>query len=66
MKQLMRLVVNLSWWLGLLSVVAAVVIKFLHYEQRASVTAHTMFMIAATFFLCVLATREMEKMSGGQ
>ncbi|HSS20319.1 MAG TPA: hypothetical protein VLL54_09600 [Pyrinomonadaceae bacterium] len=66
MKQLMRLVINLSWWLGILSVVAAVVIKLLQYEQRVHVTGHTLFLVATTFFLCVIATREMERMSAGQ
>ena len=66
MKQLMRLVINLSWWLGLLNIVGAVVIKLLKYEQKASVTGHTLFLVAATFFLCVIATREMERMSRGQ
>jgi hypothetical protein len=62
----MRLVINLSWWLGILSIVAAVVVKLLQYEQKARVTGHTLFLVAATFFLCVIATREMERMSRGQ
>ena len=61
MTQLLRLVVQLSWWLGILNIVAAVVIKLLQAEQRAHVTGHTLFLVAGTFFLCVLATREMQK-----
>lgn len=66
MKQFLRLVINLSWWLGILSVVAALVIKLLKYEQQALVTGHTLFLVAGTFFLCVLATRELQRMSAGE
>jgi hypothetical protein len=61
MTQLMNFVVRLSWWLGLLSIVAAVVVKLLQAEQRAHVTGHTLFLVAGTFFLCTLATRAMQK-----
>lgn len=59
MKQLLRLVVQLSWLLGLVSIAAAVVVKLLAAEQRFHVTGHTLFLVAGTFFLCALATREM-------
>ena len=59
MKQLLRLVFQLSWLLGLLGIVAAVLVKFLAAEQRIHVTGHTLFLVAGTFFLCALATREM-------
>jgi hypothetical protein len=52
---------QLSWVLGLLSILAGVVVKLLHYESRASVTGRTLFIIASTFFLCALATREMQR-----
>lgn len=61
MTQLLRIVFQLSWWLGLLSIVAAVVVKLLQVEQRATVTGHTLFLVASTFFLCALATREMQR-----
>ena len=61
MTQILRLVFQLSWLLGLLSIVAAVVIKWLSIEQRVHVNGHTMFLVASTFFLCALATREMQK-----
>jgi len=61
MTQILRLVFQLSWLLGLLSIVAAVVVKFLAAEQRVHVTGHTLFLVAGTFFLCALATREMQK-----
>ena len=59
MSQLLRIVFQLSWWLGLLSIVTGVVVKLLHLEERATVKGHTMFLVAGTFFLCALATREM-------
>jgi len=61
MTQILRLVFQLSWFLGLLSIAAAVIIKLLYLEQQARVTGHTMFLVASTFFLCALATREMQR-----
>lgn len=61
MTQLLRIVFQLSWWLGLLSIVAAVVVKLMRIEQSARVTGHTLFLVAGTFFLCALATREMQR-----
>ncbi len=61
MTRILGLVVQLSWLLGLLSIVAAVVVKFMAAEQRANVNGHTLFLVAGTFFLCALATREMQK-----
>lgn len=66
MARILRLVFQLSWLLGLLSIVAAVVVKFLAAEQRANVTGHTLFLVASTFFLCALATREMQKNPSAQ
>ncbi|HEY8188013.1 MAG TPA: hypothetical protein VIF64_18225 [Pyrinomonadaceae bacterium] len=64
MKQIFRLVFQLSWLLGLLSIVAAVVVKFLAAEERVHVTGHTLFLVASTFFLCALATRKMQEAGG--
>jgi hypothetical protein len=61
MSSLLRLVFQLSWWLGVLNIIAAVIIKGLRVEQRVTVTGHTLFLVAGTFFLCALATREMQK-----
>jgi hypothetical protein len=61
MTQLLRILFQLSWGLGLLSILAAVVVKFFNLEFRVLVTAHTLFLVAGTFFLCALATREMVK-----
>jgi hypothetical protein len=61
MTQILRLVFQLSWWLGLLSIIAAVVVKLLQMEQKVRVTGHTLFLVAGAFFLCTLATRAMQK-----
>ena len=61
MKQILRLLFQLSWLLGVLSIVAAVIVKLLVLETQARVTGHTLFVVAGSFFLCALATREMEK-----
>jgi hypothetical protein len=61
MAQILRLVFQLSWWLGLLSMVAAVAVKLLQLEMKFAVTGHTLFLVASTFFLCALATREMHR-----
>ena len=61
MTQIYRLVFKLSWVLGLLGILAGVVIKLAHLEARVTVASHTAFIVAGTFFLCALATREMEQ-----
>ena len=61
MSQLLGIVFQLSWLLGVLSIATGVVVKLLHLEERATVKGHTMFLIAGAFFLCALATREMQK-----
>jgi hypothetical protein len=45
----------------LLSILVAVIIKLLQLEQRVRFKAHTGFIVAGTFFLCALATREMQR-----
>jgi hypothetical protein len=65
MALLCRVVFQLSWALGILSIVAAVVIKLAHMEPRVGVTAHTLFLVASTFFLCALATRAFDRPAGG-
>jgi hypothetical protein len=66
MAQFLRIVFQLSWWLGLLTMAVAVVIKLLRVEHQATVTGHTLFLVAGTLFLCALATREFQKARGGQ
>ena len=61
MTQVYDVLFKLTWALGLLSILAAMVIKLLHLESRLTVTSHTAFLVAGTFFLCALATREMKR-----
>jgi hypothetical protein len=57
----MRILIQLAWAVGMLSIVAAAVVKFGQLEIKAHVTGHTLFLIAGTFFLCALATKAMQK-----
>jgi hypothetical protein len=66
MTQILRLVFTLSWWLGLLSILAGVIVKLVQLEQRVHVRGGTFFIVAGTFFLCALATREMQKARASQ
>ena len=61
MTQVYRIIVQISWVLGLISIVAAFLIKLLHLETRLTVASHTAFLVAGTFFLCALATRELQR-----
>lgn len=61
MAQLLRILFQLSWGLGLLSLLGAAVVKFMGLEAKATVTGHTLILLAGTLFLCALATREMGK-----
>ena len=61
MTQLYNVIFKLSWVLGLLSMLVAVVIKVMTLEARLTVASHTGFQIAGTLFLCALATREMQR-----
>jgi len=65
MARLFRGVFQLSWVLGVLSIAVAVVVKLAHLEPRLGATAHTLFLVAGAFFLCALATREMERSAAG-
>jgi hypothetical protein len=61
MTQIYRIVFQLSWALGLLSIVAGVLIKLLHLEAKLTIAPRTAFLAASAFFLCALATREMQR-----
>jgi len=58
MSGLLRILFQLSWGLGLLSLLAAVVVKIMALESHARITGHTLVLAAGTLFLCALATRE--------
>lgn len=57
MTKVYRILAQVSWVLGLLSILAGFLIKLLNLEQRLTVTGRTAFILAGTFFLCALATR---------
>jgi len=61
MTQMYNVLFKLSWALGVLSMLTAVMIKLLHLEARLTVGSHTVFLVAGSFFLCALATREMQR-----
>ncbi len=61
MTQIYRIVFQLCWVLGLLSILAAVVIKLFGLSARLSIAPHTGFVVASALFLCALATREMQR-----
>lgn len=61
MMKVYRIVSQLSWALGLLSLIAAVFAKvFVErvYAIPLPVEPRTMMLVACAFFLCTLATRE--------
>jgi len=61
MEKISRIISQLSWVLGLLSILSGFLIKSFQLEARLTVAAHTMFLLAGTFFLCALATRAIQR-----
>jgi hypothetical protein len=61
MTQIYRIVFQLAWLAGLLSLIFGFLIKLLHLEAKLTVASHTVFLLAGSFFLCCLATREMQR-----
>ncbi len=61
MTHLFNVIFKLCWVLGMLSILFAVLIKMLALEARLTVASHTVFLIAGTFFLAALATREVQR-----
>ena len=58
-----KLVGNLSWWLGTVSLVVGFLTKIIRpsrIQMFGSVTAHSLVFFAGELFLCSLATSEME------
>jgi hypothetical protein len=52
---------RLCWGLGLLSMLAALVIKWRHLAGTLDIAPHTGFVVASALFLCALATRDMSR-----
>ena len=61
MNQIYRIMLPACWLLGLLSMLAAVIVKLAHLSATFTIAPHTGFIAAAAFFLCALATRELQK-----
>lgn len=57
--KLFDLLSRLCWALGLLSMLAAVIIKWRHLAGTLDIAPHTGFIVASTLFLCALATRDL-------
>jgi hypothetical protein len=59
MAALYKLVVTLSWWLGIVCLIAGFLIKLVKpsgIQMFGSITAHSVLYFAAVLFLCALAT----------
>ena len=61
MTKIYRIVSQSSWALGLLSILAAPIVRLLHLTLKLHVEPRTFLILACTFFLCALATRAMER-----
>jgi hypothetical protein len=64
MSRVYRVLIAVSWGLGLLSLVAGIVLRVSPaLTQRTNVNARGGLIFAGVLFLCALATREMERTS---
>ena len=61
MTKAQRIITQIAWALGILSLLSGFVIKLLQLETRLTVAGRTAFILAGTFFLCALATRELRR-----
>jgi hypothetical protein len=61
MTKIYPLIIQLSWALGLLSIVAAVIAKLFRLSLKLRVEPSTLLLVACTFFLCALATKALER-----
>lgn len=61
MPQLYRIILPVCWILGLVSMLAGVIIKLAHLSGTLTIAPHTGFIAASAFFLCALATREIQR-----
>jgi len=61
MTKVQRTIIQVSWALGVLSLLSGFVIKLLQLETRLTIAGRTAFILAGTFFLCALATRELRR-----
>ena len=62
MRKLYRGLVVISWLLGVVCLVAAIVLRFMpSLETRFDISARGGIFLAIALFLCALASREMEQ-----
>jgi hypothetical protein len=61
MTNVYRIVTQLSWALGLLSILVAIATKLFRLSLKLRVEPSTLLLVACTFFLCALATKAVEK-----
>jgi len=61
MTSLYRIVAQVSWVIGLLILLLAVVDKLLHLSLKLRVEASTLLLAATTMFLCAIATRAVDR-----
>ena len=63
MTALYKLVFHLSWWVGLISLIAGFLVKVTKpagIQMFGSITAHGLLYFAAVLFLCALATSSID------
>lgn len=61
MAQIYRIVSKSSWVLGLLSILAAAVVRLFLLTDKVHIESRSFLILACTFFLCALATQAVER-----
>lgn len=61
MTSIYRIVILLSWILGLLCLGLTVIAKIAHLGPKLKIGPGTFLLAASTFFLCTLATRALDR-----
>jgi len=61
MTSIYRIVAQVSWVLGLLILLLAIIDKLLHLSLKLRVEPSTLLLAATTMFLCAIATRAVER-----
>lgn len=66
MMGLHKMIAHLSWWLGIICLIAGFLVKVLKpsgIQMFGSITAHGLLFFAAVLFLCALAASNIEASS---
>lgn len=61
MTRVYRVLSQSSWALGLLGILAAVIVGLFHLTGKLHHEPRSFLILACSFFLCVLATRAIER-----